>query len=524
MAQDSTQENYYNADQSLFKQDTNFVLSQYEHLAYQQDLSSGPVIHKGEVAENRKTLLAIALSKIAFNPSVVSKMAEDILAGRKASVTSFTHFPDIVHALMSQHLIQQGITNQQLESSFKVVGGDPIDGQPNNPTHGKMEHIIAAQLASGKNPISVTGASLTDDSPRNIAQAWQYGMETVWVDPQGQLCPNVLPVPYKDKEGKEQIWRLTIKDDKSIDRLQEGTTSDMLDALGALTSFGDIDIDSTVKPSKTPEDLDFIIAKVMSNQERKDQEHKLQAQQHGVTSIASPPEPNLCPQWRGRDIKQALETRESRNEFVSYAVQYRNAARNDLENRAANPTMPGVEPTPHVIDRTLAFMVHLGGNKESLEKLELQTTELAKGLNAVPPKTKEPKFQQEYANFCAEAHQHVAAYHALQENRFRALVEIDKQPGGSLYWQECAHVAANLKEQSLKDAEINRSIGKAFGQKLGVSQQAPSPDNARRLAHEMRDALGAQSTTTGRPMVVADPVQSAQSKAAKPKVVRRHSI
>jgi hypothetical protein len=61
-------------------------------------------------------------------------------------------------------------------------------------------------------------------------------------------------------------------------------------------------------------------------------------------------------------------------------------------------------------------------------------------------------------------------------------------------------------------------------QKLGVSQQAPSPDNARRLAHEMRDALGAQSTTTGRPMVVADPVQSAQSKAAKPKVVRSNSI
>jgi hypothetical protein len=175
------------------------------------------------------------------------------------------------------------------------------------------------------------------------------------------------------------------------------------------------------------------------------------------------------PPMPGRSTQQQINTGIDRE----YAEQYRKAAIYDLANREANPTMRGVEPTPDVIDRTLAFMVHLGGDQESLKKLELQTTELAKDLNAVPPKTKEPKFQQDYANFCADAHQHVAAYHQLQENRFRQLADSNKLMNDPEYWKKCAELAEKLKNRSLEDARVNQAIGESLGKNAQKTRAKP---------------------------------------------------
>jgi hypothetical protein len=159
-------------------------------------------------------------------------------------------------------------------------------------------------------------------------------------------------------------------------------------------------------------------------------------------------------------------------EIIAYTDQYLSAANSDLKNRETNPTMPGVTATPEIIDRTLAFMVHLGGEKKRLSGLEKEAIALSTALQDGSA-AKSSKFQQDYANFCASAHENVAAYHGAQQKYFLELAANDKNPGGADYWKQCAQTAGKLKDISIKDAENNRTIGQIWGKQQELSQAKP---------------------------------------------------
>jgi hypothetical protein len=156
------------------------------------------------------------------------------------------------------------------------------------------------------------------------------------------------------------------------------------------------------------------------------------------------------PPMPGRSTQQQINTGIDRE----YAEQYRKAATYDLENRVTNPTMRGVESI--TINNTMDFMMHLGGDKTKLDHLLRTGSALAETMKE--NKSKTPQFQQDYANFCAEAHRHVAAYHQLQENRFRQLADSNKLMNDPEYWKKCANLAEKLKKMSLNDARVNQLI------------------------------------------------------------------